>query len=91
MLTELDLIVDFQSINPGKQLFGKIVSGMYLGEINITILLIYVMLFHIDLLLLQQLVWLPSLIKLMGKKVIFMLIKIYFNYIECSLTMLKKF
>ncbi|KAF0986144.1 hypothetical protein HZS_5303 [Henneguya salminicola] len=32
-LTELDLIVDFQSINPGKQLFDKIVSGMYLGEI----------------------------------------------------------
>lgn len=31
--TEYDRALDEKSINPGKQLFEKMISGMYLGEI----------------------------------------------------------
>ncbi|XP_011093636.1 hexokinase-1 [Sesamum indicum] len=32
-LTEYDQILDAESLNPGEQIFEKIISGMYLGEI----------------------------------------------------------
>ncbi|KAJ7951702.1 Phosphotransferase [Quillaja saponaria] len=32
-LTEYDLALDAESLNPGEQIFEKIISGMYLGEI----------------------------------------------------------
>ncbi|KAK5975296.1 Phosphotransferase, partial [Trichostrongylus colubriformis] len=33
VLTEFDREVDASSINPGKQLFEKMISGMYMGEV----------------------------------------------------------
>ncbi|KAG5014660.1 hypothetical protein JHK85_020796 [Glycine max] len=32
-LTEYDLALDAQSLNPGEQIFEKLISGMYLGEV----------------------------------------------------------
>lgn len=32
-LTEIDKMLDGESVNPGKQIFEKVVGGMYLGEI----------------------------------------------------------
>ncbi|NWQ84574.1 HXK3 protein, partial [Columbina picui] len=39
IFTEFDLVVDKKTINPGKQRFEKLISGMYLGEIVRHILL----------------------------------------------------
>nr|AEE62544.1 unknown [Dendroctonus ponderosae] len=33
MLTDVDKLVDGDSINPGKQIYEKLISGMYLGEV----------------------------------------------------------
>ncbi|XP_010526433.1 PREDICTED: hexokinase-1 [Tarenaya hassleriana] len=38
-LTEFDHSLDFESLNPGEQIFEKIISGMYLGEILRRVLL----------------------------------------------------
>jgi hexokinase len=38
-LTEYDLALDTESLNPGEQIFEKIISGMYLGEIVRRVLL----------------------------------------------------
>ncbi|KAK4765117.1 hypothetical protein SAY86_026207 [Trapa natans] len=38
-LTEYDLALDTESLNPGEQIFEKIISGMYLGEILRRVLL----------------------------------------------------
>lgn len=34
VLTEFDRSIDNNSINPGKQLFEKMISGMYMGELT---------------------------------------------------------
>lgn len=34
IITEFDRSIDDNSINPGKQLFEKMISGMYMGEIT---------------------------------------------------------
>ncbi|KAL0905567.1 hypothetical protein M5K25_023998 [Dendrobium thyrsiflorum] len=38
-LTEYDLLLDTESLNPGEQIFEKLISGMYLGEILRRVLL----------------------------------------------------
>ncbi|XP_051119743.1 hexokinase-1-like [Andrographis paniculata] len=38
-LTEFDIALDVESVNPGEQIFEKLISGMYLGEILRRILL----------------------------------------------------
>ncbi|KAJ9190261.1 hypothetical protein P3X46_001483 [Hevea brasiliensis] len=38
-LTDYDLALDVESLNPGEQIFEKIISGMYLGEIVRRVLL----------------------------------------------------
>ncbi|KAF7813883.1 hexokinase-1-like [Senna tora] len=38
-LTEYDQVLDYESLNPGEQIFEKLISGMYLGEIVRRILL----------------------------------------------------
>ncbi|KAJ3673274.1 hypothetical protein LUZ60_006648 [Juncus effusus] len=38
-LTEFDDAMDFESLNPGEQIFEKMISGMYLGEIVRRVLL----------------------------------------------------
>uniref|UniRef100_A0A2P2KLH6 Phosphotransferase n=1 Tax=Rhizophora mucronata TaxID=61149 RepID=A0A2P2KLH6_RHIMU len=38
-LTEYDQALDAESLNPGEQIFEKIISGMYLGEIVRRVLL----------------------------------------------------
>jgi hexokinase len=38
-ITEFDKAMDFESLNPGEQIFEKLVSGMYLGEVVRRILL----------------------------------------------------
>ena len=31
--TKWDLLVDAESLNPGQQIFEKMISGMYMGEL----------------------------------------------------------
>lgn len=38
-ITEFDEAMDFESLNPGEQIFEKLVSGMYLGEVVRRVLL----------------------------------------------------
>ncbi|KAJ0435290.1 putative hexokinase [Helianthus annuus] len=38
-LTEYDTALDIESLNPGQQMYEKMISGMYLGEILRRVLL----------------------------------------------------